>query len=79
MQKGGKVPKKIQTSAPEPPRGRFIVNPAGAVHEVTEAHAAERLAQDLRYRAASADEIAAYEAASGYQTHERPLAAPFSR
>ncbi len=75
------MPKKAQAAVPvsEPPRGEFIVNPAGAVHEVSVAHAAERLAQDLRYRLATADEIAAYEAAYGYQTHERPLGAPFTR
>lgn len=73
--------KKNQASAPAPEavRGRFIVNPAGAVHEVTEAHAVERLANDLRYRAATAEEIAAYDAAGGCQTHERPFAAPFTR
>jgi len=73
------VAKKNQGGASEMARGRFIVNPAGAVHEVSEAHAIERLANDLRFRAATAEEIAAYDAAGGCQTHERPLAAPFSR
>ncbi len=73
------MPKKTQAAVPEPPRGEFIVNPAGVVHEVSAAHAAERLAQDPRYRCATAAEVAAYDAAHGYQTHERPLGAPYSR
>lgn len=70
--------KKAQPPVTEPPQGEFIVNPAGVVHEVSAAHAAERIAQDPRYRRATAEEVAAYEAAHGYQSHERPLGRQYS-
>lgn len=56
----------------------YIVNPGGAVHLVT-VQAARALFQKPGYRRASAEEIAALEKASGYQTVERPIATPFKR
>ena len=54
----------------------FIVNPAGAVHEVPEAMAKERLAQ-VGYRMASKTEVEAYLAAD-VQRFDRPIAEPFN-
>ncbi len=38
----------------------FIINPAGALHEVTKEHATERLTDDPRYRMATKAEIKKY-------------------
>lgn len=54
----------------------FIVNPAGAVHEVPEAIAKERLGQ-VGYRMATKAEVDAYLAAD-VQRFDRPIAEPFN-
>lgn len=53
----------------------YIVNPAGAVHEVTRDHAVVRLKQP-GYRMATPDEVAAYQAAR-LQRYDRPIATPW--
>lgn len=59
------------------PRRYFIVNPAGAVHEVDREHAAWRLKQP-GYRLATADEVAALERQGGHQTSRKPIAAAYN-
>jgi hypothetical protein len=68
-------------SPPQPEQATkryFIVNPAGAIHEVTRKIASMRLKTDPRYRLANSEEIARYEAASGNQRAGRPLCEPYS-
>jgi hypothetical protein len=60
-----------------PPKRYFIVNPAGAIHEVTYSIARMRLRQ-IGYRLAMADEIAKYNTADGNQRADRPLCEPWS-
>lgn len=55
----------------------LIVNPKGAMHIVTEAHARERL-KLAGWRLATAEEKAAFAASGGNQTHKKPLAKPWS-
>jgi hypothetical protein len=55
----------------------LIVNPAGAMHVVSEDHARMRLGTP-GWRLASADEKVKYKAAGGNQRAGRPLAKPFS-
>lgn len=55
----------------------FIVNPAGAVHEVTRDHAQARLGQ-VGYRAATQDEIKKYLEQGGNQWHDQPIAPRFT-
>lgn len=67
-------------STPQPeaaPKRYFIVNPAGAIHEVTKAIARMRLKQ-IGYRMATAEEVARLEAAGGNQRADRPLCEPWS-
>ena len=70
-----------RTAAPAPaaeqPRRYFIVNPAGAIHEVDREHARWRLAQP-GWRVATPDEIAALAERSGLQVHDRPIAPRWS-
>ncbi len=54
----------------------FIVNPAGAIHEVTREHAAWRLRQGAGWRMATAAEVKKY-LATPVQRYDRPLADPF--
>lgn len=54
----------------------YIVNPAGAIHEVTREHMAERL-KHVGYRPATEPEIAAYKGAR-LQRFDRPIAKPHS-
>lgn len=63
--------------APKASKRYFIVNPAGAVHEVTRAAAADRLKQP-GYRMATAEEVAALDAANGFQQFDRPIGKPYS-
>jgi hypothetical protein len=60
-----------------PAKRYFIVNPAGAIHEVTREMARERLRQ-VGYRMATAEEVARLEAAGGNQRADRPLCEPWS-
>ena len=55
----------------------FIVNKAGAVHEVTESHAKNRLANSIGFRLAKKAEIQKYYDAD-IQRHDRPIAKPFT-
>ena len=71
---------KTETQAYEAdPAEKFylIVNPAGAMHVVSEAHARSRLALP-GWRMATVEEKAKYKAADGNQRAGRPLAKPFS-
>ncbi len=54
----------------------YLVNPAGAVHSVTRAHAEARLRQ-VGWRLATADEAREYNARA-VQTFDDPIAAPFA-
>lgn len=54
----------------------YLVNPSGAIHGVTRAHAADRL-KTAGWRLASEEEIAAY-AAQPLQVHDRPICAPWT-
>lgn len=55
----------------------FIVNPHGAVHEVSKEHAEERINSDPRWRMATKAEVDAYLAAD-QQTADTPLATPWA-
>lgn len=72
--------KSTETTQPEPkaqgPRRYFIVNPKGTIHEVDREHARERL-RIAGWRVATAEEIAAYDAAGGNQVAGKPLAKPW--
>lgn len=54
----------------------FIVNPKGAVHEVTQEHAEDRINADPRWRMAEKAEVDAYLKAA-QQVADKPLAAPY--
>lgn len=54
----------------------FILNPAGAIHEVTKAHAAERLRQP-GYRQPTKEQVKAYLSART-QTHDDPIGEPWA-
>lgn len=70
--------RKNPAAEPEQAERRyFIVNPAGAIHEVTREIARERLKQ-VGYRRATKDEIALYEAAGGNQRASSPLCEPWT-
>lgn len=55
----------------------FIVNPAGAIHEVNREQARERL-QQIGYRKATKAEVDQLEAAGGRQVWDQPLCQPWS-
>lgn len=57
---------------PKAPRRYFIVNPRGAIHEVTREHAKERL-RSAGWRMATPEEIAALTAANGHQMFDKPI------
>ncbi len=59
------------------PKRYFIVNPSGAIHEVSYNHAKSRLKQ-LGYRMATPSEVKAYEGAGGHQVVGKPLATPWT-
>ena len=61
--------------APKAKKRYFIVNPSGAVHEVTRDHAADRLKQ-TGYRMATTEEVAALDAAGGFQAFDKPIGKP---
>lgn len=54
----------------------YIVNPKGAIHDVSESHARARLKMP-GWRLATKDEIADYQEAGGNQRFDRPIAEPF--
>lgn len=64
-----------KTTAKKPAR-YFIVNPAGAVHEVTREHAAQRLRQ-VGWRKATKAQIDQY-LSQRVQKHDEPIAEPFN-
>lgn len=70
-------PRKPTARPEQAERRYFIVNPAGAIHEVTREIASSRLKQ-VGYRMAKADEVALYEAADGNQRAGSPLCEPYS-
>jgi len=53
----------------------YLVNPKGVVHLATREHARERL-RNPGWHVADKDEIAAYEAAGGHQSLEKPAGKP---
>lgn len=59
------------------PARYFIINPAGAIHEVTREHAQERLAQP-GYRKATKADVDRLLAAGGNQRAGEPLVEPWS-
>lgn len=64
-------------SAPKAGRRYFIVNKAGAIHEVDREHARERLRQ-VGYRLATPAEVAELEARGGEQRADNPICTPWS-
>jgi hypothetical protein len=68
--------KKTQTRQEETGR-YFIVNKAGAIHEVTREHAEERLRQ-VGFRMATKAEITQYLGQGGNQRHDEPICPPWS-
>ena len=77
------APRKQTPQAPEPAERRyFIVNPAGAIHEVDRAHATWRLGQ-AGWRLATKAEVAELYSARGplkpgEQRADRPICEPWS-
>lgn len=55
----------------------FIVNPAGAIHEVTKTHASSVLKMP-GYRQATAAEVKQLQAANGNQRADAPICKPFT-
>ena len=55
----------------------WIVNPAGALHQVTRAHARERF-QSAGWRKATPEEIAELQKRGGKQVFDNPIAAPWT-
>lgn len=55
----------------------FIVNPAGAIHEVTREHARERL-KVVGWRMATSAEVAELNARGGNQRADDPICTPWS-
>jgi hypothetical protein len=70
------TPKKPQPTAPVG-RRYFIVNKAGAIHEVDREHAKMRLGQ-IGFRLATPAEIAELDARGGEQRASDPICAPWS-
>lgn len=68
---------KPAAETPKAPRRYFIVNPKGAIHEVSREHARERLAKP-GWRMASAAEIEIFATANGNQVADKPLCARWS-
>lgn len=58
-------------------RRYFLVNPAGAIHEVTREHARERL-KIAGWRLATAAEVAELERRGGEQRADDPICPPWS-
>lgn len=57
---------QVQAKPKPKPKRYFIVNPAGAVHEVTREHARARLKQ-VGYRMATRAEVVAYKRAPSHR------------
>jgi hypothetical protein len=66
-----------QRKAVESEKTYYIVNPAGALHEVSYEHARARLRQ-IGYRTATAEEIAELKRRGGNQRFDDPIAEPFN-
>ncbi len=72
------TPKNPKPAAAAPVGRRyFIVNKAGAIHEVDREHARVRLAQ-VGFRMATAAEVAELEARGGEQRANDPICTPWS-
>lgn len=67
---------ELVKAAKEENKRYYIVNPAGAVHEVTREHAAELL-KKVGYRKATAAEVTAYNKAP-IQRADKPIGKPFT-
>ncbi len=52
----------------------YLVNPGGAIHEVTEQHARQRLALGRGWRVATKEQIAEYKRRGKHQTFDDPIA-----
>jgi|FLYN01.1.fsa_nt_gi hypothetical protein len=75
-------PQKPAAVSPEQPKAKaprryFLVNPKGAIHEVTREHARERLKQ-AGWRMANTAEIEELERRNGLQVFDRPICRPWS-
>jgi hypothetical protein len=68
---------KKAPAAPRAPKRYFIVNPAGAIHEVDREHARWRLGQ-VGFRMATPAEVAELDARSGEQRADSPICARWS-
>jgi hypothetical protein len=66
-----------QKATQEPKKSYHIVNPSGAIHEVSREHAKSRLSQ-VGYRMATKAEVELYNEAQGNQRFDRPLCEPWS-
>lgn len=71
------APEKPPRKAPKAEKAYHLVNPKGAIHQVTREHARERLSQ-AGWRLATADEIAELEARGGLQVADDPICPPFN-
>lgn len=65
-----------KTQPKEKPGRYFIVNKAGAIHEVTKEDCEARLNQ-VGFRQATADEVKEYLARGGNQIFDDPICEPF--
>ncbi len=63
--------------AVKPARRYFIVNPAGALHEVTREHASELL-RSPGFRMATPAEVEQLHAQGGEQRFDQPICTPWS-
>lgn len=65
--------KPVQPAKAEKKERRyFLVNPAGAIHELTYEHAKERL-KSVGWRKATSEEIAELARRGGHQVHDNPI------
>lgn len=62
---------------PKAPKRYYVVNEAGAIHEVTKELAADLLKRRNKiYRMATSGEVAKLKKAKGKQAHNKPIAPP---
>jgi hypothetical protein len=69
--------KKETTKKSSGPKRYYVVNPKGAIHQVTYEHAQQRLKQP-GWRMAKAAEVKELEKRDGLQVHDDPIAQPWS-
>ncbi len=68
--------KKVTAEELEQQENHYIVNPGGAVHQVSREHALERL-KLAGWRMATGEEIARYDPENAIQIAGRPFGAPW--